>query len=263
MTVAAKKLEAQIVCKDDIGLPQSHLAAPNVRPSETILLRSASQAKLFNLLVKNDRYLARPTAGHERISFGCLLERKSVCNEFFGIDLPAHNTLDEIFHKPDTGNPGSIDRFLVMNHVGTRTQAQCPTFANEGNPTPFACSLNRGEAALVAPACVQGPFYTIPIRQASNLPDVFGARFKHVIGQTELLRNLQAFVNGIDSRTGNSGIAYRRCRDSFGWDTPWPPASFLPRAIDASPLTPELADASLRLAKCLPAPSALGERARA
>jgi AraC-like DNA-binding protein len=35
------------------------------------------------------------------------------------------------------------------------------------------------------------------------------------------------------------------------WDTPWPPASFLPRAIDASPLTSELADASLRLAKCL------------
>jgi AraC-like DNA-binding protein len=39
------------------------------------------------------------------------------------------------------------------------------------------------------------------------------------------------------------------------WDTPWPAASFLPRAIDASPLTPELADAALRLAKCLQSPT--------
>ena len=38
------------------------------------------------------------------------------------------------------------------------------------------------------------------------------------------------------------------------WDTPWPPTSFLPRGIDASPITPELMDAALRLAKCLPSP---------
>jgi AraC-like DNA-binding protein len=38
------------------------------------------------------------------------------------------------------------------------------------------------------------------------------------------------------------------------WDMPWPPASFLPRGIEASPLTPELMDAALRLAKCLHSP---------
>lgn len=38
------------------------------------------------------------------------------------------------------------------------------------------------------------------------------------------------------------------------WDTPWPSTSFLPRGIDASPLTPELADAALRLANCLHSP---------
>jgi AraC-like DNA-binding protein len=38
------------------------------------------------------------------------------------------------------------------------------------------------------------------------------------------------------------------------WDMPWPQASFLPRGIDAAPLTPELADAALRLAKCLHSP---------
>ena len=35
------------------------------------------------------------------------------------------------------------------------------------------------------------------------------------------------------------------------WDAPWPPASFLPRGIEASPLTAELTGAALRLAKCL------------
>src|SRR6201997_5722958 len=38
------------------------------------------------------------------------------------------------------------------------------------------------------------------------------------------------------------------------WDTPWPPPSFLPRGIESAPLTPELTDASFRLAKCLPSP---------
>src|ERR1700739_414901 len=38
------------------------------------------------------------------------------------------------------------------------------------------------------------------------------------------------------------------------WDTPWPPTSFLPRGIESAPLTPELTDAALRLAKCLPSP---------
>jgi AraC-like DNA-binding protein len=38
------------------------------------------------------------------------------------------------------------------------------------------------------------------------------------------------------------------------WDTPWPPTSFLPRGIESSPLTPELTDAALRLAKCLASP---------
>jgi len=38
------------------------------------------------------------------------------------------------------------------------------------------------------------------------------------------------------------------------WDTPWPATSFLPRGIESSPLTPELTDAALRLAKCLPSP---------
>jgi AraC-like DNA-binding protein len=38
------------------------------------------------------------------------------------------------------------------------------------------------------------------------------------------------------------------------WDPSWPPTSFLPRAIESSPLTPELTDAALRLAKCLPSP---------
>src|SRR5215469_663096 len=90
--------------------------------SNDTLFHPALPAELFNLFVKNDRYLARPTAGHERVSFGCLFERKSVCNELFGMDLPAHNPLDQVFHKPDARDPGSIDRFLVVNHVGTRTQ---------------------------------------------------------------------------------------------------------------------------------------------
>ena len=38
------------------------------------------------------------------------------------------------------------------------------------------------------------------------------------------------------------------------WDSPWPPTSFLPRAIDASPLTAELMDGAVRLAKCLLSP---------
>ena len=38
------------------------------------------------------------------------------------------------------------------------------------------------------------------------------------------------------------------------WDTPWPPTSFLPRGIASAPLTLELTDAALRLAKCLPSP---------
>jgi len=38
------------------------------------------------------------------------------------------------------------------------------------------------------------------------------------------------------------------------WDTPWLPTSSLPRGIDASPLTSELADAALRLAQCLRSP---------
>jgi hypothetical protein len=61
-----------------------------------------------------------------------------------------------------------------MNHVGTRTQAQCPTFTDKGDPAPFACSLNRSEAALVAAAGVDRSFYTMPICQASNLLDVLG-----------------------------------------------------------------------------------------
>ena len=32
------------------------------------------------------------------------------------------------------------------------------TVADKGNPTPIACSLNRGKPALVATACVQTPF---------------------------------------------------------------------------------------------------------
>jgi AraC-like DNA-binding protein len=38
------------------------------------------------------------------------------------------------------------------------------------------------------------------------------------------------------------------------WDTPWPSTSFLPRGIDAAPLTPELMDAAVRLAKCSQSP---------
>jgi AraC-like DNA-binding protein len=38
------------------------------------------------------------------------------------------------------------------------------------------------------------------------------------------------------------------------WNSAWPQTSFAPRGIDASPLTPELADAALRLAKCLQSP---------
>ena len=38
------------------------------------------------------------------------------------------------------------------------------------------------------------------------------------------------------------------------WEAPWPPASLVPRGIDASPLTAELAEAAFRLAKCLRSP---------
>lgn len=39
------------------------------------------------------------------------------------------------------------------------------------------------------------------------------------------------------------------------WDTQWPSTSFLLRAIDAAPLTPELMDGALRLGKCLRSPT--------
>jgi AraC-like DNA-binding protein len=38
------------------------------------------------------------------------------------------------------------------------------------------------------------------------------------------------------------------------WESPWPATSFLPRAIEASPLTAELMDGAVRLAKCLQSP---------
>src|SRR5262249_2677914 len=185
---------------------------------QVVAFRPSIRAELVNLFVKSDRYLSRLTAGHERISFASLLERKSVCNELFGMDLPAHDPFDEVFHKPDARNPGSIDGFLIVNDVRPRTQASRPTFADDGNPTPFSCSLNRGEAALVAAACVQRPFYTMSIRQVSSLLDVFRARLEYVIGQTESLRNLQAFVDGIDS---NKLVGTHRLRKHERRETHW------------------------------------------
>src|SRR5271165_62723 len=48
---------------------------------------------LFELFVENDRHLTGLTAGHKRICFVRFLKRKSVCNEVFRMNLPAHNPL--------------------------------------------------------------------------------------------------------------------------------------------------------------------------
>jgi AraC-like DNA-binding protein len=39
------------------------------------------------------------------------------------------------------------------------------------------------------------------------------------------------------------------------WDAPWPSTSFLPRGIGAAPLTPEVMDAAVRLARCFSSPT--------
>jgi hypothetical protein len=49
-------------------------------------------------------------------------------------------------------------------------------------------------------AGIESSFYTVPIGQAADLLEVFGAGFEHVIRKTEPLRNLQTFVHGINSK---------------------------------------------------------------
>src|SRR5271166_4972886 len=127
-------------------------------------LEMLSFCVLFQLFVENDRHLTRLTAGHKRIRFVRFLKRKSVCNEVFRMNLPAHNPLHEVLHEPNARYPGSVDGLLVMNHVRTRTKSQRSTLSNECYLAPLARRLDRRKTALVAAARIKRPFNPISTR---------------------------------------------------------------------------------------------------
>jgi CubicO group peptidase (beta-lactamase class C family) len=120
-------------------------------------------------------------------------------HEVMRMNLPADNPLDEILHEPNTCHPGSVDRLLVMNHVRARAKSQRSALSHEGNLTPLACRLDRRQTALITSAGIKCPFNSISTGQASNLLYVTSASFDYVIRQPQLLRQLQAFLQHIDS----------------------------------------------------------------
>ena len=94
-------------------------------------------------LIHDDADLAALPFVGDPVGFNGLVEREAVRNNNFRFKFPLDQLFHQVFHMRKAGNPGAINRNLIVNNGLANVKADGVAFPDHRGPAPTARSLER------------------------------------------------------------------------------------------------------------------------
>ena len=103
----------------------------------------------------------------------------------FGMDVPADDAFDQLFHAPDVRDPRTVNGLLIVDNIGRGLEGNRAAFAEEADLAPFAGGLDAGQPGFVVGGTVNGFFDTVAAGEGTDLGNIIRARDEDLIAEFE------------------------------------------------------------------------------
>src|SRR3954452_8555532 len=112
-----------------------------------------------------------------------------------GMETPPAQPLDQFFHQPGGGDPGAVDRLLVMNNVRRRVEFDAATLAEEYDASPLARRADGGGASGIVRGAIHRAFDAISAGEIENFAHVVRTGRQHHVAEAESACKFAALRN--------------------------------------------------------------------
>ena len=115
------------------------------------------------------------------------------------MEIPADELFHQILHEPERGDPGAVNRFLVVDDIGRGIELDSTAFAEEGDFAPFAGGTDDDGAGGVVAGAVDGAFNTLALGESFDVADAGRAAEKGFVAEAEVKGKLDALGHDIET----------------------------------------------------------------